>query len=452
MKVAKRPNFVSTRNACKLCTPLGACLAFRGIEGCVPFLHGSQGCATYVRRYLISHFNEPVDIASSNFSEQTAIFGGGDNFKLGLRNVVDSYQPQVVGVATTCLSETIGDDVAMFLHEFRKSNPGQDLPFVLHASTPSYTGTHADGFTRAVKAAVEAIAEGGETGEHINILPGMVSPEDIRQLRQICEDFGIDATILPDYSDSLDGGIWDDYHKIPEGGTPIDEIIRAGRARATIEFASMTKPAESPGAYLEKTFGVANHVLPLPIGVRATDRLFQLLCDLSGRDVPAKYQKRRARLIDSFVDGHKYISGLRAVVYGEEEFVLALASMLGEIGIVPALCGSGARSGKLSEKLGKSLPKIAEKIRVADGADFVEIEQLAGEMDLDLIVGHSKGFKMSQALGISLVRVGFPVHDRIGGGRICHVGYRGTQELFDRVANAVIERLQADNPVGYTYM
>ena len=33
---------VSTRNACKLCTPLGACLAFRGIEGCLPFLHGSQ--------------------------------------------------------------------------------------------------------------------------------------------------------------------------------------------------------------------------------------------------------------------------------------------------------------------------------------------------------------------------------------------------------------------------
>ena len=42
----------ATQNACKLCNPLGACLAFRGIESCVPFLHGSQGCATYIRRYL----------------------------------------------------------------------------------------------------------------------------------------------------------------------------------------------------------------------------------------------------------------------------------------------------------------------------------------------------------------------------------------------------------------
>ena len=64
MKTHDAP-YVSTTNACKLCKPLGACLAFRGIEGAVPFLHGSQGCATYMRRYIISHFNEPIDIASS---------------------------------------------------------------------------------------------------------------------------------------------------------------------------------------------------------------------------------------------------------------------------------------------------------------------------------------------------------------------------------------------------
>ena len=76
-----RRHFISTRNACKLCAPLGASLVFRGIEGCVPLIHGSQGCSTYIRRYVISHFKEPIDIASSNFSEQSAIFGGGDNLK-----------------------------------------------------------------------------------------------------------------------------------------------------------------------------------------------------------------------------------------------------------------------------------------------------------------------------------------------------------------------------------
>jgi Nitrogenase molybdenum-iron protein, alpha and beta chains len=73
-----------------MCTPLGASLVFQGIEGCVPLLHGSQGCSTYMRRYLISHFKEPVDIASSNFTEETAVFGGGANLKLAIENVAAS--------------------------------------------------------------------------------------------------------------------------------------------------------------------------------------------------------------------------------------------------------------------------------------------------------------------------------------------------------------------------
>ena len=97
-------NCTSTRNACKLCTPLGACLAFRGVEGTIPFLHGSQGCSTYIRRYLISHFREPIDIAASNFSEESAIFGGKANLEAGLQNVIRQYRPKMVAVATTCLS------------------------------------------------------------------------------------------------------------------------------------------------------------------------------------------------------------------------------------------------------------------------------------------------------------------------------------------------------------
>ncbi|MBU1139856.1 MAG: nitrogenase, partial [Proteobacteria bacterium] len=109
------PNYISTTNACKLCTPLGAALAFKGIEGAVPYLHGSQGCATYMRRYIISHFNEPIDIASSSLSEKHAVYGGGANLKLGLMNVTQKYRPQLIGIATTCLTETIGDDVKLFL-------------------------------------------------------------------------------------------------------------------------------------------------------------------------------------------------------------------------------------------------------------------------------------------------------------------------------------------------
>ncbi len=125
-KSAPRPNWVSTRNPCKACAPLGAALVMRGIAGALPFLHGSQGCATYMRRYLISHFREPMDIATSGFSEATTIFGGGANLRQGLGNVTSQYHPTLIGIATTCLTETIGEDVHGLLHEYREKSAGAE--------------------------------------------------------------------------------------------------------------------------------------------------------------------------------------------------------------------------------------------------------------------------------------------------------------------------------------
>jgi nitrogenase molybdenum-iron protein NifN len=50
------------------------------------------------------------------------------------------------------------------------------------------------------------------------------------------------------------------------------------------------------------------------------------------------------------------------------------------------------------------------------------------------------------------MRIGFPVHDRFGGQRILHIGYRGTQMLFDRIVNIMIEQKQNSNDVGYFYI
>jgi nitrogenase molybdenum-iron protein NifN len=48
--------------------------------------------------------------------------------------------------------------------------------------------------------------------------------------------------------------------------------------------------------------------------------------------------------------------------------------------------------------------------------------------------------------------VGFPIHDRIGGQRLLHLGYAGTQRLFDQIVNETIRSAQDDSPVGYSYM
>lgn len=450
--MTKMMNYTATTNACKLCKPLGASIAFRGIESCVPFLHGSQGCATYMRRYIISHFNEPIDIASSSLGEKHAIYGGGPNLKLGLKNVTTKYAPKIIGVATTCLTETIGDNVPMLLHEYHKEFGSPDAPLVVHVSTPSYSGTHMEGFHAAVKATVEQLTKPTEPNKTINLLSGFISTADIRHLREVCEDFDLPVTIMPDYSDTLDGPALNDYPLIPEGGTPLAAIATMGGARATVELGA-TLPKETAGTYLKDTYGTPLHQTPLPIGIRASDTFFQILSDLSGRTMPEKYRNARGRLVDSMVDGHKYIFGKRAVVYGEEDLVVGITSLLAEIGIHPVLCASGGKSGHMLDSITQALQGLDCEIPlVREDVDFFDIEHLAKELNVDLVIGHSKGYAFARKENLPLIRVGFPIHDRVGGQRILHLGYQGAQALFDLITNTVIDKKQTDSPIGYSYM
>ncbi|MCG8344217.1 MAG: nitrogenase [Chlorobiales bacterium] len=450
MKTAK----TATQNACKLCNPRGACLAFKGIEQCVPFLHGSQGCATYIRRYLISHFKEPVDIASSNFNEDTAVFGGSHNLKLGLQNITKQYKPEIIGIATTCLSETIGDDVDMILREYTENTePNQPLPLTIHASTPSYQGSHIDGFHAALRATVEKLAEGGAKRNFLNLFPNMVSPADLRYLKEILKNFNIPSVMLPDYSETLDGGPWGEYHRIPKGGTPLNAIRKSGTAAASIEFTSVLGEDKSPAGYLKEAFRVSPYRQPLPIGIKESDAFFSLLEKLSETPVPEVYEDERRRLVDAYADGHKYVFGKKAIVYGEEDLVIAMTVFFREIGITPVLCASGGKSGFLKKRLAELVPDLDDLgIQVRDGADFVDIEEEAETYKPDLLIGSSKGFTLSRKKRIPIIRIGFPIHDRFGGQRLHHIGYRGTQELFDRIVNTVIEYRQNSSPIGYTYM
>jgi nitrogenase molybdenum-iron protein NifN len=435
-------------------------------------LHGSQGCSTYIRRYLISHFREPMDIASSNFHEDSAIFGGSKNFSQGALNITRQYQPQLIGAATTCLTETIGEDMVRLLHELRQNHGDAAAPIV-HVSTPSYRGTHIDGFHAAVKALVEQLGSAavpaagsgsvslpdetrGEdacaTTPRINLFPGMVSTADLRHLKEILADFGLNYTLLPDYSESMDGETWEQYEKIQSGGTPISAIAATGSAKASIEFGRVLEAKATAGTSLEKKFSVPRHLLGLPMGIRETDAFFNLLATLSGNAIPLKYQRERGRLVDSLIDGHKYAFEKRAVVYGDEDLVIGLTAFLCEIGVVPVLCATGARSGKFASALRAAAPSLPEETLVKEGLDFAETAELAPELKPDFLIGSSKGYKISRSLDVPLIRVGFPIHDRIGGQRVLHLGYRGAQELYDRIVNALLEAKQDTSTIGYSYL
>ncbi|HLP04248.1 MAG TPA: nitrogenase component 1, partial [Paludibacter sp.] len=409
---------------------------FKGIEGCVPLIHGSQGCATYIRRYMISHYKEPVDIASSNFSEEATIYGGSRNFITGINNIIKQYKPKVIGIASTCLSETIGEDIPGHIYQYRDAYAGNEkhLPTFIHASTPSYCGSHAEGFHNTVLATIKSQAEFEKTGNHLTLFPGMVSPADIRYMKELLTDFGVKFTVFPDYSETLDNEYTAEYQLIPTGGTPIYEIKKIGNSKATIEFGTKfnkgvlrTKESttQTAGEWLASNYYIKNHQMPLPIGITATDRFIAAIEQITGIKLPEKHQKERGRLVDAYVDAHKYVFGKKALLYGEEDFVTAMADWCEEIGVEPYFI---------------------------KGTDFETLREEAKTIQPDFLLGNSKGYYIAREWKIPLVRVGFPIHDRFGANRMHHIGYRGTMELFDRVVNALIEYKQENSPVGYKYL
>ena len=104
-------------NPAKTCQPVGAMYAALGIHGCLPHSHGSQGCCSYHRMHLTRHYRDPIIASTSSFTEGACVFGGKSNLKKGLENVFEIYNPEVVAINTTCLSETIGDDIAEIMRK-----------------------------------------------------------------------------------------------------------------------------------------------------------------------------------------------------------------------------------------------------------------------------------------------------------------------------------------------
>lgn len=489
----------ATVNPCVMCQPMGSALAFKGIENTMVLYHGSQGCSTYMRLHLAHHFREPVDIASSSLSEKGAVYGGRENLKKGLRNVIKRYNPKVIGVATTCLAETIGDDVPAIIREFKEEEGIEDDPekdiIIIPVSTPSYGESHVSGYIKAIDAVVRKLTEKPEAQEkpkipesielidymesmeimgyteilekekakerileakipdmeektdeietlndRLNLIPvESVSPADVRELKEILAETAGNFIFLPDISETFDAPLREELPRIAAGGTPLSDIVNMPDSRASLGLGVVSMNLAV--RYLETSHGVPGHNVPIPIGLSNTDLFFTELVRILGCPIPEKYQKERGRLLDAMVDVHKYLYGVKAAIYGDPDFVFSLATFMLELGMNPVLVATGSKSRNFETKIRKVFEEIRPELEpvVLDGIDFDSLSDAVRECSPEILIGNSNGRYIAKALDIPLVRVGLPIHDRVGAQRILTVGYRGALELLDRITNAILE-------------
>jgi len=425
-------------NQCSMCMPMGAILAFKGVEGSMAIIHGSQGCSTYMRRHIAEHFNEPIDVASSSLNEKGTIYGGEANLRKGLDNAIKLYNPKVVGILTTCLAETIGEDIDRMAADYLEEKGLVDLP-VVTVSTPGYGNSHFEGYFLAVKRIVAELVRQSVRHKGINIIVPNISPADIREIKRILKMMRVSYILLPDFSDTLDRALERPYRKMPAGGTKLADIAGMGGAQATIQMGVTVDEAISPGHYLESVFGVPLYNVPVPIGVQNTDLFVSLLKKLTGNPVPGSLEQERGRLLDCMVDSHKYNAYGKSVVFGDPENVYAVACTCLENGISPVVTATGGKGGKLADLLKTRLPDARPSAQVLCETDFSRIREKSREMEANIAIGHSGGRYLTEREGIPLVRYGFPIHDRVGGQRLLSVGYTGTAMLLDRITNTLLE-------------
>jgi nitrogenase molybdenum-iron protein NifN len=425
-------------NQCQQCMPLGGVIAFKGIAGSMALVHGSQGCSTYMRLTNVEHYNEPVDIASSSLNEKQTIHGGEANLKKALDNVTRVYAPAVIGVLTTCLAETMGEDLDRIVRDYTNER-GPTGVDIIPVPTPSYSGSHTEGFWAATKAIIAYYARPTESHLRINVIIPHISPADIREIQRILTLMGLEYTLMPDYSMTLDRPYGGKYQKIPAGGTrPVDIAAMPG-APITIQFGETCPDEFSPGLWLQQEFDVPLVNLPLPIGIEATDRFLELLQKISGRSLPESLATERGWLLDGMADAHKYMAEGRAVIYGEPEHVYAMTRVCTENGAAPVVIASGTRNSRLVHCLEPLLTELDQQPVFLEETDFATIEGAALRAGATLAIGHSGGKFLTERHGIPLVRIGFPVHDRIGGQRILSAGYTGSLALLELLTNTLLE-------------
>lgn len=430
-------------NPCKMCMPMGVATALYGIKKCMTILHGSQGCSTYIRRHMATHYNEPVDIASSSLTEEGTVYGGEKNLLQGLNNLIKLYEPEVIGVATTCLAETIGEDIARIIEKFYIENPEYKNIKVIPIPSAGYAGTQFEGYIKALYHIVKNVDMDATKNQKVNIVTSTLSPGDTRYLKELLEAFAIDYILLPDIADTLDGIHKSSYERLPSGGTSIEDISKMAGAKITLELSSFTEDNPSVAEYLFETYGVPFKKCALPVSLRDTDILIKILSDISGNPIPDKIKNDRGRFLDAMIDAHKYNGEARAAIYGEPDFVYSTVRLCVENGVMPMIVATGSKCDSLKEMIEGEIQGVAdsyfiERFEILDDIDFQTIEEKARELGVNILIGNSDGRRIAEKLGVELVRRSFPIHDRVGGQRLRTLGYEGALSYLEDIANVML--------------
>lgn len=393
-------------NPLKHSQSIGAVIAFQGVDRALPVIHGAQGCSFLAKVLLTKHFRELIALASAKLFTEDVVMGSEDRLIKTVTELIKKNNPEIVGIITSGLTEVKGDDVVGVVRDLSSNAYGSDCQIV-YISTPDYEDDLEKGYAKTIKALVDlAVYSHRFNAGQINVLAGShLTPADFVELRDIMESFGLKPIILPDLS-ALDGSR-QGFSALAVGGTKIDEIKNMGRSEFTIAIGASMEPIAE---LLKGRFRIEYKVFESLSGLKDTDMFIETLSILSGKQVPAKYERQRRVLIDRMREAHPY--------YGSKKLCIALEN-------------------DHSIQMSRWLHEMGAEVEVVD-TKSEDLFSLHG--DFDLLIANSHAEDTAKKLAVPLYQMGFPVYKILGNTNKVTIGYRGTLSLINDVANLLMEK------------
>lgn len=438
-----------TINPIFTCQPAGAQFASIGIKDCTGIVHGGQGCVMFVRLLISQHLKESFEIASSSVHEDGAVFGACGRVEEGIDVLLARYPHiRLIPIITTCSTEVIGDDVDGLITTLEEGllaekYAGRDI-HLMAIHTPSFVGSMVTGYDLAVRDFVKRFAAKTEPNGKINLITGWVNPGDVKELKHLLAEMEIDTTVLFEI-ESFDSPLMPDGESVSHGNTTIEDLTDTGNAFGTI--ALNRYEGGKAAQYLEKSFGIPAVIGPTPIGIRNTDTFLANLKAMTGKPIPPSLVRERGIAIDALTDvAHMFLADKKVAIYGNPDLVIGLAEFCLDLEMKPVLLLLGDDNVSYADdpRIKALQENVAHDMEIVTNADFWELENRIKNqgLELDLILGHSKGRFVSIDYGIPMVRVGFPTYDRAGMFRHPVVGYGGAIWLAEQMANALFTDME----------
>ena len=367
------------------------------------------------------------------------MFGGSANLVQAIDTIFTVYNPDIVAVHTTCLSETIGDDITQIVSKANEDGKIPEGKKVIYCNTPSYVGSHVTGYSNQVAAFVKFFSTATNKKKNVvNLVAGWMEPSDMREIKRVAKEMEARTIMFPDLTDVLDTGLTGKYFMYPKGGTTQKDMIATGDSKFTIglgEYSTMDACIK-----LENKCKVKFEVVDIPIGLKATDRFIMSLSRHANVPVPDSITEERARLIDLISDNQKYFYGKRVALWGDPDTLIPLTEFLVSLDMKPVYIVTGTPVKTFDDRMAEVLKRVPEaKYKSGANADMFQLHQWIKQEGVDLLIGNTYGKYIARDENVPFIRFGFPIADRSGHNYFPKTCYVGAINLTIQILNALMD-------------